>query len=116
MEELNDRKLKSLLKDSRVEMPFSDFETKLMTRVKSELHGRRSVVKSIRLSWLFFVLGAFFGLVLNILLPWMPFELAGISLHFIKYPILLITLVVIIWQLDEMIRLTLRHKRQKRLS
>ncbi len=116
MEELNDQKLKTLLKDSRVKMPFSDFESKLMGRVQTELKGRRSVLKSIRLSWLFFILGTLFGLSLNVLLPWMHLEFAGIGLQQLKYPLLLVTLVVIIWQLDEMIRLTVRQKKQNRLS
>jgi large-conductance mechanosensitive channel len=116
MDEINDNKLKALLKDSKLEMPFSDFEDKMMARVKTELHGKHSILKNLRLSWFFFLMGSAFGLLVSITLPMIQFEWGGFDIKSLKYPIMAVVLFIIIWQLDEMIKLTLRQKRQKRLS
>jgi hypothetical protein len=114
MEEFNDNRLKALLKDSKVEMPFSDFESKLMMRVRSERNSRRSIVRNIRLSWVFFTIGSVFGLFLNILVPNLSFKIGGFELQYFKYLLFAVTLFVIIWQLDEMIKLTSRQKKPGR--
>lgn len=116
MDELNDKRLKALLKDSKLEMPFSDFEDKMMSRVKNELLGKHSIIKNLRLSWLFFLLGSVFGLVVSISLPMLQIELGGIDIRTLRYPIMAIVLFVIIWQLDEMIKITMRQKKQRKLS
>ncbi len=116
MDELNDLELKALLKDSKVEMPFADFESKLMNRLSSERKGQQSVVKSIRLSWVFFTLGSLFGIFLNILIPQLSIKLGDIELQHIKYPLFAVTLMVILWQLDEMIKLTSRLKKLRRVG
>ncbi|WP_430816210.1 hypothetical protein [Carboxylicivirga sp. RSCT41] len=114
MDELNDKKLKALLRDSKLEMPFSDFEDKMMLRVKTELNGKQSITKNLRLSWLFFVLGSVFGVIVSITLPMFQIELGGIDIKNLRYPVMAVILFVIIWQLEEMIKLTVRQKKQDR--
>ncbi|MCG8582928.1 MAG: hypothetical protein MI866_23625 [Bacteroidales bacterium] len=114
MDELNDKKLKALLRDSKLEMPFSDFEDKMMMRVKNELNGKHSILKNLRLSWLFFMLGSVFGLVASLVLPMFQFELAGVDIRSLRYPIMALVLFVIIWQLEEMIKLTMRQKKSNK--
>ena len=116
MDELHDKRLKALLKDSQLEMPFSDFEDKMMARVKTELHGKHSIIKNLRLSWFFFLIGAIFGLAVSITLPMIQFELGGFDIKSLRYPIMTVVLFIIIWQLDEMIKLTVRQKKQNKLS
>lgn len=53
-----------------------------------------------------------FGLFVSIALPMLNISIAGLSIDTIKYPILVVVVVIIMWQLDEMIRLTIRHKRK----
>ena len=116
MDELNDKYLKNLLKDSKVEMPFSDFEEKMMLRVKNEVQGKRIISKNMGLSWFFFFMGSVFGLGVSVTIPMLQLEWAGIDLQNLKYPLMLVVLFIIIWQLDEMLRLTLRQRKQKRLQ
>ncbi|MBK3519815.1 hypothetical protein [Carboxylicivirga marina] len=111
MDELKDTRLKSLLQESRLEMPFSDFENKMMTRVKTELHGKRVISKNLKLSWLFFLFGSIFGLVLSVSLPMIQVNLGGFELQVLKYPVLALTLFIILWQLEAMIKLTVRHRK-----
>lgn len=115
MDELKDKHLKSLLKESKVEMPFSDFESKMISRVNSELNGKRTIIKNLRLSWFFFFIGSVFGLGISLTLPLLNLELGGIETHHLKYPVMILVLFVIIWQLDEMVRLTIRQRKEKRM-
>ena len=116
MDDFNDKRLKELLSDSKVEMPFSDFENNLMRRVKTELNGKRVIHKNLRLSWLFFLLGSVFGLAISIGLPTLKVELAGWELQSIKYPLMTIVLFIIIWQLEGLIKLTVRNRKFRSMS
>ena len=58
----NDRYFRELLSDSRLEMPFSDFEDELMEEIHMKYKKRSSLLKNIKLSWLFFFLGMISGM------------------------------------------------------
>ncbi|NPA36978.1 MAG: hypothetical protein GXO47_09030 [Chlorobi bacterium] len=63
-----DDRLKELLGSSRLEMPFPDFEDKVMDRIKEEVREGKAIDKNLRLSWIFFALGTAFGLLLSVIL------------------------------------------------
>ncbi|TRX66335.1 hypothetical protein [Carboxylicivirga sp. M1479] len=115
MDEFKDQQLKSLLRESKVEMPFSDFESKLMWRVRTELVGKRSVIKNLRLSWLFFVLGSVFGIAVSITLPMFQISIGGLDFQLLKYPLLASVLFLIFWQLDGMIKFTTRQRNKENI-
>ncbi len=108
--ELDDVRLRSLLKESRLEMPFSDFEGKLMQQINASKKGKASIIKNLKLSWLFFLMGSIIGIAMSILVPMLPLNIAGVEMHVFKYPILVIVLFVIMWQFDSMLKLTSRCK------
>jgi len=59
-----DIKLQNILSKSRKEMPFRDFEDELMIEIFKEGDRKRSVLKNIKLSWLFFIIGLISGIAL----------------------------------------------------
>ena len=59
-----DIQLQNILSKSRKEMPFHDFEDELMIEIFKERDRKRSVLKNIKLSWLFFIIGLISGIAL----------------------------------------------------
>jgi hypothetical protein len=55
--DLEDIQLQNILSKSRKEMPFHDFEDELMVEIYKERDRKRSVLKNIKLSWMFFIIG-----------------------------------------------------------
>ncbi len=60
----HDKYFRELLSDGNMEMPFNDFEDELMAEIRSEQEKRSSLLRNIRLSWLFFILGLVSGIAL----------------------------------------------------
>ena len=52
----NDKLLSSIMQKSKLTMPFSDFEDKVMQRITKETIRKGAVLKNIKLSSLFFLL------------------------------------------------------------
>lgn len=68
--ELKDDKLKDLMKISKVELPFADFEEKMMRRIEKVEQEKRVIDKSRKYALLFFLLGTLFGMAANYLLTY----------------------------------------------
>jgi len=66
--EFEDDKLKRILKDSRLEMPFSDFETNMMERIRLYEKEKANAAKSHYYAILTFLLGTVLGTILNYML------------------------------------------------
>ena len=58
-------KFSSLMRKGKLEMPFSDFEENTMKRIQAESKYKTSILHSFRISFIFFVLGTGFGLIVN---------------------------------------------------
>lgn len=67
-----------LLKHSRLEMPFSDFEERTMARIKKESLAKSSLTRHKNLAVLFFILGTGFGFALTFYLSLPETNIAGI--------------------------------------
>jgi len=108
--DLFDPKLKSLLRESKLEMPFPDFEERLMDTIKSAHVKKKSVLKDIHLSWLFFSIGSIFGLAASFIIPSFQKSIWGFEIQYLQYPLMIFVSLLIIWQFDAMIKLTVRQK------
>ncbi len=111
----SDDKLKDLIGESKLEMPFSDFEERLMSRVNSELRDEKSISRNIRLSWLFFGLGTTFGLLLSVILS-SEKEIMGILLGKLIMPLYIIGGIVILLFAEQLIKLTINHKKHHQIN
>lgn len=54
--------VKSLMKHSRADMPFQDFDERMMDLIYKEERQQKSIRRDIRMAWMFFFLGLFLGL------------------------------------------------------
>lgn len=62
--DFKDNQLHELLSNSRKEMPFLNFEEETMAEIHEEQVRNKSVLKNIKLSWFFFLLGLIAGMIL----------------------------------------------------
>ncbi len=62
--EFEDKQLQIILSKGRKDMPFNDFEEELMFEIRKESERKNSILKNIRLSWLFFIIGLITGTIL----------------------------------------------------
>ncbi len=69
--------IRELMGKSVAKMPFSDFEDKLMEQIHRGKESSRSLLKDIKLSWFFFVVGTVFGLVISIVVGQMQGTIFG---------------------------------------
>ena len=94
--DFEDIQLQEILSKSRKEMPFHDFEDELMIEIYKERDRKRSVLKNIKLSWLFFIIGMISGIAL-ISIPTLLNETAtDITSYLATLSILMIALCLII--------------------
>ena len=104
-------KLKRLLSESRLEMPFDDFEDRLMARINKKVSNEKYIDRNIRFSWLFFALGTVFGLLLSVILS--PVKSAmGIPFSGLMIPLYIIGVTLIFLFIDQLITFTLNRKKQ----
>jgi drug/metabolite transporter (DMT)-like permease len=99
------------MKKSRLEMPFSDFEDKVMLRIEKEAAHRKVVFKNARLSSFFFLLGTGFGLLLNFFLSRAGISFMGISSENILLFFQVAFVLAFLLQLEKII-LMLKESRQ----
>jgi len=104
--------LKRLIKDSRLEMPFSDFEDKVMDRIKNEVSNEKVIDRNIRLSWLFFVLGTVFGMLLSVILS--PVNtILGISVSKLFLSFYIVSGTLLLLFVEHLWELTFKHRKQR---
>jgi hypothetical protein len=101
---------REIMSKSKLDIPFADFDDKLM-----ELIGRRylkkvSISRDVKLSWIFFILGSACGIIISIILPRLQETLFGIPIEEFKLLFLIIFAFLLVTQLDSLIDI---YKRQK---
>ncbi|MCK4817191.1 hypothetical protein KA005_15585 [bacterium] len=77
-------------------MPFNDFEDELMIEIYKERDRKRSVLKNIKLSWLFFIIGMISGIALISVPSLLNETTADLTLYIATLSILMIALCLII--------------------
>ena len=100
----NDKLFSAMMKNSKLEMPFSDFEERTMARINREVIADTSVSTYKKLAVLFFVMGTGFGLFITCFLS-LPKTLAGISSDNILLIFRVAFLLLVLTQLDNLLTL-----------
>lgn len=93
----HDKNFRELLSGSSREMPFSDFEEELMSEIGREHEKKNSVIRNIKLSWLFFFLGLISGITLVIITPKLTEGSAALHWNLIYAAIIFICLFIILF-------------------
>ena len=94
-----------MMQKGRLDMPFSDFEDNVMQRIHEEQKYRETASKDGRLSLLFFLLGAGFGLILNIFLSQFSGHFLGASSEKIILFFQVTYVLLVFSQLESVIKL-----------
>ena len=93
----HDKYFRELLSGSSREMPFSDFEEELMSDIGREHEKKNSIIRNIKLSWLFFILGLVSGITLAIVTPGLTEGSAAFQGNLLYAAIILICLFIILF-------------------
>ena len=54
---MEEEKIKSLIRQSKLEINLPDFEDNVMDAIKEKKASEKSILKNIRWSWFFFIIG-----------------------------------------------------------
>jgi hypothetical protein len=101
---------REIMSKSRLEVPFPDFEDNIMGLIEKKLSKKVSISRDIKLSWVFFILGSTFGIIVTILLPKIQQPVLGINLDKLTIPFLIVFAFLLLSQIDSLIDF---YKRQK---
>jgi hypothetical protein len=93
---LEDKQLQIILSKGRKELPFPDFEEEMMFEVRKEYDRKNSVVRYIRLSWLFFLIGLVTGIVLLSVPTLSQSIIADINSNILLLSVLIIALCLLL--------------------
>ncbi|MCI0919818.1 hypothetical protein [Sphingobacterium rhinopitheci] len=102
-----DDKLKKLMQDSRLEMPFSDFEDRMMSKIESYELNKAKAGRSQFFAVLCFLIGTVFGTVLNFIvsrnLDWISSSVAVQDVFYLASQLIYVILIILfsdkLWKL-----------------
>jgi hypothetical protein len=107
----SEQTIREIMSKSRLEVPFPDFEDKIMGLIEKRHSKKVSISRDIKLSWIFFILGSTFGIIITILLPKIQQPVFGINLDKLTMPFLIIFSFLLLSQIDSLIDF---YKEQKK--
>jgi len=102
---------KEIMSKSRLDIPFPDFDDKVMGLIYKRLLKKISITRDIKLSWIFFILGSTFGIIVSIILPKLQESMTGIPMAKITILFLIIFSFLVMTQLDSFIDFYKRRKK-----
>jgi len=102
-----------MMSKSKLEVPFPEFEDRVMGLIEKKLSRKLSINRDIKLSWLFFILGSAFGITVTVLLLRIKQPVLGMEIDKLTLPFLIIFSFLLLSHLDSLIDF---YKRQKKLN
>jgi hypothetical protein len=99
----SEQTLREIMSKSRLEVPFPDFEDKIMGLIDNRISKKASFSRDMILSWIFFILGSAFGIVVAILIPKIQQPVLGINLEKLSIPFRIIFAFLLLSQIDRLI-------------
>jgi hypothetical protein len=104
--EEEDKIVGELMQKSARPMPFSDFEHKLMAQINEEALFRKRLIKDVKLSWFFLIIGLFLGMFLSSFFIQLHTVIFGISARTLILLIQAFFIVILLTQFDRLHELT----------
>ena len=99
-----------MMSNSKLEVPFPEFEDKVMGLIEKKLSKKNSIDRDIKLSWLFFIIGSAFGIIVTVLLSRIQQPVLGIDKDLLTILFLILFSFLLLSHLDS---LTDFYKAQK---
>ena len=107
---MEEEKLKDLMQHSKLEIQFPDFEESVMEQIKLKEKTRKLVWRNLKISWIFFFIGAFLGVFGSYFFNDLKIEFLGESSNLILLASEIFIVVIITIQLDNLIRFTFKKR------
>jgi hypothetical protein len=107
----DDKSFAELMKKSYLQMPFSDFEDKVLQRIEEREKAKASILRNIRLAFVFIVAGTGFGIVASLLLPQLFGYYIGTPSEGITLAFQALVVLIAVTQLDKLMRLLRKQRR-----
>ncbi len=105
-QEKEDNLVKELMDQSVVKMPFDDFEGRLMLKIYKEEKAFHAFLKDVKLSWLFFIIGTLFGLILSTVAGEMNITIFGFHAQQLVLFLQTTFVIFLLFQFDKLIGLS----------
>ena len=105
---MEEEKIRSLIRHSKLEINLPDFEDKVMDAIREKKAGEKSILKNIRLSWFFFIIGLGLGLVVTNLFSSFEFEFLGDNSNIMILVFEIALVAVLATQFDKLIHITFK--------
>lgn len=99
-----DNFFREMLSASKFEVPFPDFEDNVMMEIEKEISFRKSVSKDVKFSWISFVVGSVFGIVISLILPHLKSSIFGIAPEKLAISFQIIFTLLLFTQLETLIK------------
>ena len=109
-ESFEDDQLRKMISESRIEMPFKNFEKDLMVLIKAENQRRRYIQGNIKLSWFFFGFGLVSGILITIFLSRMEELILGIDPELVVILIVFCLSAIFLLLVEKLVKFTLFNK------
>jgi hypothetical protein len=91
-----------IMSKSKLDVPFPDFDDNVMGLIEKRISKKLSITRDIKLSWIFFILGSTFGIIVTLILPKLQGFVFGIPLDKLTIPFLIIFSFLVMTQLDNL--------------
>ncbi len=103
---MEEKKIKSLIRQSKLEINLPDFEDNVMDAIKEKKASEKSILKNIRWSWFFFIIGLGLGLVVTNLFSTFEFLGDNSNMTILIFEVALVA--VLATQFDKLIHITFK--------
>ncbi len=107
---MEDKKFKDFMQESKLEIQFPDFEEKVMEQIKLKEESQKSVWENLKISWLFFILGAFLGIFASGYLVNIKFSFFEEYKNWIILAIEILVVIIVITQFDNLYQFTFKKR------
>ena len=107
---MEEKDFKKIMQQSKLEIQFPDFEDNVMEQIRAKESNRRSVWRNLKISWVFFFIGTFFGVFVTQFLADIRVSFLGESSKLILLIGEILIVFVIASQFDSLIRFTFKRR------
>lgn len=105
-EQYEEKFFKEIMSKSNLELPFPDFEDTVMMEIRTQELSREVFSTNIKRSWICFIAGIIFGIILSVMLPQFELSLFGRSSDSLLLVFQLFFTLFVLFSLESLIRNT----------
>jgi hypothetical protein len=107
---MEEKDFKNMMQQSKLEIQFPDFDERVMEEIHKKEASKRSVWRSLKLSWIFFFIGTFFGIFATQFLADIHVPFLGENSKLILLTGEIVIVFVIASQFDSLLRFTFKKR------